>query len=326
MCMEVSVNEDQFWGEARKKPDVVKPALNKYKDEVEREELAKCKELPLTEQQRQLSSCLHQGIVDFAKEELGLDLPNREQEIVTHLMAPGVNPIMRMLGKRVPFEAISVVDKSVYVLKEPSEGKGYIARWMHELVHSYSKRKVEVVEKDGQPEVGRTATGVRTVNNSFEFLNEALTEITKLEISARISGEVSRVAGVDMRENSTAYLDEMLFLDELTKQVAQKKGIERGLVLRQLQRSMFLGETSGLRIITDTLGVGPMKELARIQIGDKLDGCAKYLGMNEYRQKRRQIQTKRGLKIFEEVMKGKLVVKDIAWPGKLGSERAFIEH
>lgn len=254
-------------------------------------------------------------IVDYGRDELGIDLSDRIPKVdQIHFFAP---PFYKTKLERIHRNICEILQHKqedrgrsgpyfTAIIVEDSKSNGKDFQIVHELVHDLSQRKVEVVDQQGEPGIGRVTAGLRTVNDSFECINEALTQFTALDVMR----ETADAAALRNKrgEIESSYSEELVFLDRLTSVVAEKVQVPRAEIIKILQCGMFNNEIAVLRIIKDALGSKALDRIVKYEYGDGMAKLARDVGLGDISEAMISISGS-GTKIFEDVVEGGIKVR-----------------
>lgn len=206
------------------------------------------------------------ALLEFARDELGIDLSKRipSDDRFHFFDNNGYQKVRELHGLQ--SGSVGVHSTSGHMLaKEEIVVEETLANLQHELIHVTSYRTINLCEIDGKLWTKRGHSGYANERNkALSMIDEALTEITNLQIMANNWQKQDALNQMSVGNyRNIGYIEQVIVVDELIKRIADKGVREYKDVLRELQRGKFLGEMQTLRILTDEVGKDGMKMLAK---------------------------------------------------------------
>ncbi|MFC1722952.1 hypothetical protein ACFL0V_02335 [Nanoarchaeota archaeon] len=234
-------------------------------------------ELPLTDARRKEIKAVQNTVLEFG-ETIGIDLTDRLLPIERHhILEPA--DYNRISGRETTYGWAGYFDIALKNLANHSRLLGGLC---HETLHMASHTELgeheNVIHEYGGVQYTRISAG--RMSNRFKLLNEAITELTNIEIQRTAWMRNGLLEGHAFGFVEPGYEGVISFIDCMFKDMAEKQGRSYKSVLRDFQRSYFLGNGGSLQMIKDTYGEMLFERLARVD-GKGLTGLIVDYGMAE---------------------------------------------
>lgn len=157
----------------------------------------------------------------------------------------------------------------IFLRKDENFEKRIFHCIQHELIHIVSKQKVITLRDVAHI---NTIGYANTKNKNFEFFNEGLTELTNQQLNLENGSCASY----------TAYIEEVIFITELIKDISHRTDKPYKDILAQFQIGMFEGKRGHLKIISDNYGGEAIKALSKMKDNrDDIVDIAEIFGLKE---------------------------------------------
>ncbi len=211
---------------------------------------------------------LNKALQGFARQELEIDLSKRLPTINQYHFFDdeGYQKVREMNNS--PSGSVATYSTSGHMLmKEAPSLVETLGNANHELIHVTSYRSINLCELSAKElRTVRAHSGYQNERNkALSLLDEALTEITNIQVMAQHWGGQDQLRNFQAQDyDNIAYIEPVLIVDNLIKKAASNEGREYREVLTELQKGKFLGQAQALRVLTRTIGKEGMKKLAKL--------------------------------------------------------------
>lgn len=256
------------------------------------------------EREKQVEGMI-EALSEFARDELGIDLSKRipSDDRFHFFDNDGYQKVRELHGLQPG--SVGVHSTSGHMLaKEEPVVEETLGNSQHELIHITSYRTINLCEIESGLWTKRGHSGyANETNQALSMIDEALTEMTNLEVMANHWQNQQALSQMDAGNyGNIGYIEQVVVVDELVKRIADKNGREYKDVLRELQRGKFLGEMQALRILTGEVGKDGMKMLAKwiLDPNESIE-IVQSLGLTEAQTKIQALRQGQDVQVMERI-------------------------
>ncbi len=239
-------------------------------------------ESPTSPALRGKAPALKDALAAYVGRRLGIDIQARfpDDDHFHFFDAAGYQVIRERFG--MSSDSVAVHSTSGHLLVQAEDTTANVlGSANHELLHVAGFRLIGIVQSGDNARVERHVAGyLDERNDDFLFFNEAMTELTNMDvIRTTWSGTPALAAHADAYTN-IGYAPAMIFLNALIRDLATKSGHSADEVLATLQVQYFGGGTEGLELLRAVYGAAGI-DVIRTLPGDQhgLRRCAESLNL-----------------------------------------------
>lgn len=260
------------------------------------------------ERNRQVQA-LTDATQDFAQQELQIDLSRRLPRLdrFHFLDKTGYQKVREMYNLNPGSVAVHSTSGHILV-KEELSATETLGNANHELVHIASYRSINLCEiPEGGIRTNRGHSGYTNERNrALSLLDEALTEMTNIQIMAQYWGGENALSDLRVQDyGNIGYVEQVLIVDSLINRAAQAEGRGYKDVLKELQKGKFLGKAQALRVLTRTVGKKGMKNLARMTLSPHESlSFASEMRLSDAEEKIKRLRNREKVDLLENIAPG----------------------
>jgi hypothetical protein len=223
-------------------------------------------EVPTSAEQHAQFKEVRYAIEDYYYRQLGLEvaprLPDGEH---FHILSPDKFTALRQkLGVHVDNMNVSAfpLELKDLVLRQSDDAASLAYAAQHEIIHLLGQQRTELRNRNGIAAQPVTRGFATPKANSFDVMEEYVTERTNHEITEEYWSFYDSLERLQPAITGTGHKESMRVGDLLLQGMSQHQGRDETEIFRELQKAHYQGDMKYLRSVYETWGGDVMKQLS----------------------------------------------------------------